>query len=140
MRTPYRAAQWRPGRVRVRLVPTDDDALTGRCSRTDSIIESRKRRNGPPDAACCPLKNSPTVANPILAALLHELNQPLTAILSNAQAAQRTLADCLARGSSGLLEHDTELRNILADIVADDKKAAAIIKRLTQAIKDAEDE
>jgi len=86
------------------------------------------------------LKNSPTVANPILAALLHELNQPLTAILSNAQAAQRTLADSLAHGSPGLLEHDTELRNILADIVADDKKAAAIIKRLTQAIKDAEDE
>ena len=79
------------------------------------------------------MKNSPTVANPILAALLHELNQPLTAILSNAQAAQRTLSD-------PLLEHHAELRNILADIVADDKKAAAIIKRLTQAIKDAEDE
>jgi signal transduction histidine kinase len=86
------------------------------------------------------LKNSPTVANPILAALLHELNQPLTAILSNAQAAQRSLSDSLAQGSSGLLEHHGELRNILADIVADDKKAAAIIKRLTQAIKDAEDE
>jgi hypothetical protein len=133
-------------------VPTDDDAQTGRCSRTDSIIESRKRRNGPPDAACCPLKNSPTVANPILAALLHELNQPLTAILSNAQAAQRHLLDSLAQGSSnraasegipsgdGRLDHHAELRNILADIVADDKKAAAIIKRLTQAIKDAEDE
>ena len=86
------------------------------------------------------MKNSPTVANPILAALLHELNQPLTAILSNAQAAQRSLLDSLAQGSSGLLDHHAELRNILADIVADDKKAAAIIKRLTQAIKDAEDE
>jgi phosphoglycerate-specific signal transduction histidine kinase len=83
-----------------------------------------------------PLKNPPTVANPTLAALLHELNQPLTAILSNAQAAQRCLSDSLAPGSSGLLE----LQEILADIVADDKKAAAIIKRLTQAIKDAEDE
>ena len=86
------------------------------------------------------MKNSPTVANPILAALLHELNQPLTAILSNAQAAQRSLSDSLAHGSSGLPEHHAELRNILADIVADDKKAADIIKRLTQAIKDAEDE
>lgn len=86
------------------------------------------------------MKNSPTVANPILAALLHELNQPLTAILSNAQAAQRSLSDSLVPGSSGLLEHHAELRNILEDIVADDKKAAAIIKRLTQAIKDAEDE
>jgi signal transduction histidine kinase len=94
-----------------------------------------------------PLKNSPTVANPTLAALLHELNQPLTAILSNAQAAQRCLSDSpapgssgLAHGSSGLLEHRAELQEILADIVADDKKAAAIIQRLIQAIKDAEDE
>ena len=86
------------------------------------------------------MKNSPTVANPIIAALLHELNQPLTAILSNAQAAQRFLSDSLAHGSSGRLEHSAELQEILADIVADDKKAAAIIKRLTQAIKDAEDE
>lgn len=98
------------------------------------IIESRKRWSGPPDAACCPLKNPPSVANPTLAALLHELNQPLTAILSNAQAAQRCLSDALA-------ERDrVELQDILADIVADDKKAAAIIQRLTQAIKDAEDE
>jgi two-component system, LuxR family, sensor kinase FixL len=90
------------------------------------------------------LKNPPTVANPTLAALLHELNQPLTAILSNAQAAQRCLSDSLAHGvadgSSGLREHRAELQEILADIVADDKKAAAIVKRLTQAIKDAEDE
>jgi two-component system, LuxR family, sensor kinase FixL len=80
-----------------------------------------------------PLKNTPTVANPVLATLLHELNQPLTAILSNAQAAQRCLSD-------PLLEHRAELQEILTDIVADNKKAAAIIKRLTQAIKDAEEE
>ena len=87
------------------------------------------------------MKNPPSVANPTLAALLHELNQPLTAILSNAQAAQRCLSDSLAHGvPPGLLEHRAELEEILADIVADDKKAAAIIKRLTQAIKDAEDE
>jgi hypothetical protein len=83
-----------------------------------------------------PLKNSPIVANPTLAALLHELNQPLTAILSNAQAAQ----NCLSESLAGPLEQRAELQNILADIVADDKKAVAIIKRLTQAIKDAEDE
>jgi phosphoglycerate-specific signal transduction histidine kinase len=96
-------------------VQLNDAALTGRRPRTDS------------------LKNSPTVSNPTLAALLHELNQPLTAILSNAQAAQRRLADAP-------LEQRAELQDILADIVADDKKAAAIIKRLTQAIRDAEEE
>lgn len=58
----------------------------------------------------------------LTASLAHELNQPLTAILSNAQAALRFLA------------HDkpdlAELREILADIVRDDKRAAAVISGL----------
>jgi two-component system sensor kinase FixL len=57
-------------------------------------------------------------------ALAHELNQPLTAILSNAQAAQRFLA-------SDRLDLQ-ELREILDDIVADDKRAAAIVGRIVQ--------
>ena len=68
-----------------------------------------------------------------LAALLHELNQPLTAILSNAQAAQRFLA------SLGV-DHGAELQDILADIVAHDKKAAALVAKLKQAITDMEAE
>jgi len=60
-------------------------------------------------------------------ALLHELNQPLTAILSNAQAAQRGLA-------SGTVD-PRELSEILADIVADDKRAARIVKQLSTALK-----
>jgi signal transduction histidine kinase len=63
-----------------------------------------------------------------LSALLHELNQPLTSILSNAQAAQRFL-------SNTLLDR-AELYDILQDIIADDKRAAGIIKRLNQALKD----
>jgi two-component system sensor kinase FixL len=55
-------------------------------------------------------------------ALAHELNQPLSAILSNAQAAQR------------LLRFDppemTEVEDILADIVADDRRAGDVIQRL----------
>ena len=57
-----------------------------------------------------------------LAALVHELNQPLTAILSNAQAAQRFLA-------SDPLDLQ-ELRDILRDIVTDDKRAAGIVRTL----------
>jgi two-component system sensor kinase FixL len=57
-----------------------------------------------------------------LAALVHELNQPLTAILSNAQAAQRFLA-------SDQLDLQ-ELREILRDIVTDDKRAAGIVRTL----------
>jgi two-component system sensor kinase FixL len=57
-----------------------------------------------------------------LAALVHELNQPLTAILSNAQAAQRFLAS-----DPPDLQ---ELREILEDIVTDDKRAAGIVRTL----------
>jgi two-component system sensor kinase FixL len=76
------------------------------------------------------LSNSPSPDSTDLAALLHELNQPLTSILSNAQAAQRFLADTLLDRA--------ELYDILQDIIADDKRAACIIKRLTQALKETE--
>jgi two-component system, LuxR family, sensor kinase FixL len=55
-------------------------------------------------------------------ALAHELNQPLTAILANARAAQRLMA------------HDppdlTELREILGEIVEADQRAGEVIARL----------
>jgi C4-dicarboxylate-specific signal transduction histidine kinase len=54
--------------------------------------------------------------------LAHELNQPLAAILSNAQAARRFLD-----GPQSALG---ELRAILDDIVSDDKRAGEIIHRL----------
>jgi two-component system sensor kinase FixL len=57
-------------------------------------------------------------------ALAHELNQPLATILTNAQAAQRMLH---ARGS----EASTKvLEEILADIVAEDRRAGEVIQRL----------
>ena len=56
------------------------------------------------------------------ASLAHELNQPLTAILSNAQAALRFIA-----GDSPDL---AEIRDILNDIVADDRRAGNVIHRL----------
>ena len=55
-------------------------------------------------------------------ALIHDLNQPLTAILTNAQAAQRFLA-------AGQLDLQ-ELRAILDDIVTDDKRAAGIVRNI----------
>jgi PAS domain S-box-containing protein len=62
--------------------------------------------------------------------MAHELNQPLTAILSNAQAAQRFLA-----GDQADLD---EVRDILADIVAEDKRAGEIIRRLRLLLKKGE--
>jgi signal transduction histidine kinase len=54
--------------------------------------------------------------------LAHELNQPLTAILSNAQAAQHLLANKTA--------NDAELGDILGDIIAADRRAGEVIRRL----------
>jgi len=63
----------------------------------------------------------------LTASLAHELNQPLTAILNNAQVALRHL-DAASPDLSGL-------REILADIVADDKRAAEVIHRLRALVK-----
>jgi len=63
----------------------------------------------------------------LTASLAHELNQPLNAILFNAQAAQRLLASNAAN-----LE---EVREILADIVEDDERAGAVIHRLLGLLK-----
>jgi two-component system sensor kinase FixL len=61
------------------------------------------------------------------ASLAHELNQPLTAILSNAQAAQRFLA-----AQPVAIE---ELREILDDIVHDDSRASEVIQRMRALVK-----
>jgi two-component system sensor kinase FixL len=58
----------------------------------------------------------------LAASLAHELNQPLTAILSNAQAAQRFLA-----GDGANLD---EIREILSDIVHDNSRAGEVIRRM----------
>jgi len=64
--------------------------------------------------------------------LAHELNQPLTAILSNAQAALRLLAFETPRLS--------ELRTILLEIVAADKRAGMLIHHLRLLMKKGEGE
>ena len=65
-------------------------------------------------------------------ALAHELNQPLAAILANARAAQRMLAR---------EAFDTaEVRMILDDIVADDRRAGAVISRVRAMIRKSEAE
>jgi two-component system sensor kinase FixL len=63
----------------------------------------------------------------LAASLAHEVSQPLTAILSNAQAARRMLD----RG----VEDTTGLREILSDIVADDQRAGEVIRHLRAFIR-----
>lgn len=71
-----------------------------------------------------------TMLGELSGSIAHELNQPLSAILSNAQAAQRVLA------------HDdadvAELRQILNDIVSEDKRAGEVIRRLRLWLKKGE--
>jgi two-component system sensor kinase FixL len=68
----------------------------------------------------------------LAASLAHELNQPLTAILSNAQAAQRFLA-----GDGANLD---EIREILSDIVHDNSRAGEVIRRMRTLFRKGEPE
>jgi two-component system sensor kinase FixL len=59
-----------------------------------------------------------------VSSLAHEISQPLTAILSCAQAAQRMLAD-----------REPELYKILSYIISDNHRAAEVIQRLRSLLK-----
>jgi signal transduction histidine kinase len=62
------------------------------------------------------------------ASLAHELNQPLTAILSNVQAAQRFM-------KAGRPADIQEVCEILGDIVQDNQRAGEIIRRVRSMVK-----
>jgi C4-dicarboxylate-specific signal transduction histidine kinase/integral membrane sensor domain MASE1 len=66
----------------------------------------------------------------LTASIAHELNQPLTGILTNAQAGLRFLD----AGPPDV----AELRDILSDIVDDDKRAAEVIQRLREILRKGE--
>jgi len=63
----------------------------------------------------------------LTAALAHEINQPLTAILSNAEAAQRFLSR--AEPDIG------EVRQILEDIVLDDRRAGDVVQKVRSLVR-----
>ena len=64
--------------------------------------------------------------------LAHELNQPLAAILANAQAARRLLSAPAA--------NEPELREILGEIIEEDKRAGEVIQRLRELLRKGEPE
>ena len=67
-----------------------------------------------------------------VSSLAHEISQPLTAILSYAQAAQRMLAIGGAKGEAG---REPQLQEILQYIINDDQRAAEVIRRLRALLK-----
>lgn len=68
-----------------------------------------------------------TLLGELAATLAHEINQPLAAILSNAQATRRWLS----RDEPDL----GEIRAVIDDIIADDKRAGEIIHRMRALLK-----
>jgi PAS domain S-box-containing protein len=71
-----------------------------------------------------------TLLGELSGSLAHELNQPLTAILSNAQAAQRLMEENR--------ETREEIREIFAEIIAEDKRAGDVIRKLRGLLKKGE--
>ena len=63
----------------------------------------------------------------LAAAVAHELNQPLTAVLSNAQAARRMMAATAPPLG--------EVREILDDIIEQDKRAGEVIERVRRMLR-----
>ena len=63
----------------------------------------------------------------LTSSLAHEINQPLAAILSNAQAAQRFLS----QGNPDM----KEIAEILGDIIRDDNRAAEVIRKIRALLK-----
>lgn len=71
-----------------------------------------------------------SIVNMLSSAIAHELNQPLTAILSNAETAISLLDDSQADAD--------QFREILVDIIDDTKRAASVIDCVRKLIRPAE--
>jgi signal transduction histidine kinase len=121
---------WQTGWFRVSLVCfliiMSGVAVWGQARRRHRLVLAELERTRKHQAELAHLSRI-TMLGELSVSLAHELNQPLTAILSNAQAAQRFLA------------HDQpdidEVRAILVDIVAEDKRAGEVIRRLRLMLK-----
>ncbi|WP_190285778.1 sensor histidine kinase [Montanilutibacter psychrotolerans] len=79
------------------------------------------------ERACLAHLSRVTMLGELSGSLVHELNQPLAAILSNAQAAQRILR----RDPSDL----SEIPEILSDIIENDRRAGEVIGRMRGFLK-----
>jgi signal transduction histidine kinase len=98
--------------------------LIERRRRTVAVAESRRR------LAEIAHMNRNATATVYSAAIAHELNQPLAAILSNAEAAEMMLS----RPNPPI----EELQDILADIRRDDHRASDLIARMRNLLKPSE--
>jgi len=97
-------------------------------------VDITQRKEAELEAACQRMElahlSRVTTLGELSGSIAHELSLPLSAILSNAQAAQRVLAN----GKADL----AEVREILNDIVSEDKRASEVIRRLRLWLKKGE--
>jgi len=99
----------------------------GASRRILNIVDARGSEGGRPgDTQKAPVACISELGE-MAAALAHEINQPLTAILSNAQAAQRFLD--FSPSDLG------DLREALTDIVADSFRATEIVRKLRELVR-----
>ncbi len=100
--------------------------LDGRMHRVVAVNDLTDKRNAEQEIAfereSMAHMSRVTLVGEISGSLAHELNQPLAAILSNAQAALRIL-----RRDPGEI---ADIREILEDIVENDQRAGEVIRRL----------
>ncbi len=92
-------------------------------------LEDRRRSEEQATALRTQLEHVSRVAlaGELAASLAHEMNQPLTAIVANAEAGQHMLA---AGGG-----HDAELAEVLDDIVAQGLRASDVIRELREFLR-----
>jgi len=123
--TPTGGTRWIAGAIR-----TSEDTH-GRRRVTGALIDVTERRSAErlAEEQRRELSHLGRVAivGELSAALAHEINQPLAAILANTRAAQRML-------ENGGLDAE-ELRAILDDIESDDRRAGAVIQRVRGLVK-----
>jgi C4-dicarboxylate-specific signal transduction histidine kinase len=117
---------WPPDLVmRLRLIADMLGSALARQNASQALRESELARQKLNEKAA--QMNRVTEMGQLVASLTHELTQPLTAILSNAQAASRIIV----RPSADLLE----VRATLGDIIEDNERARAILTNMRGAFK-----
>jgi len=113
-----------PRDVLVNYVPDiAEDSVRGYFVLANDVTDHRKTlMRAKQDRATLEHVSRVATMSELATSLAHELNQPLTAILSNAQAGQRFLR----REEPDL----KEIEEIFTDIVADDKRASNVIQQM----------
>ena len=117
-------------RYRVQILITLAVILAQSATIAALVVQGRRRRKAEAAAAAgrLELAHMSRVAQigELSGALAHELNQPLAAILANAEAGERLMAQTP--------QDLAEVRAILGDIVEDDRRAAAVVSDLRRQI------